>query len=321
MTIKSSGLLKASEINVELGRSANAAFSLTGNEERELADVPTGVIKFSDFYGKSAFGTHELDVSYLSAVGTPTYGVGGVFNFDPLAVSEIDPNTFTGNPSGSFSIAMLRLYKFADFFTLKLRASDGVDAATVNRMLYVQIQADGFWWPISKYHASSNVEFETSLAGTSHSDYTYWSNNTGMQLVNITDETPDGVQSYVITGGTDGGNESGYKEASYGSLNATSVSIGGTSYIIVEAFFDAASQISRLKLKRNSSGDPFPSKSSFSYFHGNGVTVNTSLASFSTNVSDMTTGTCTWDWDKNDAALPDVPRWSSVNTRDFCFID
>lgn len=54
MTIRSSGTLPASEINVELGRSASAYFNLNGSAERALAQRSTGSISFSHFYGKSA---------------------------------------------------------------------------------------------------------------------------------------------------------------------------------------------------------------------------------------------------------------------------
>lgn len=52
MTISSTPT--ASEINLELGRAADAPFSIDGAEERALAQVPSGPISFSDFIGKSA---------------------------------------------------------------------------------------------------------------------------------------------------------------------------------------------------------------------------------------------------------------------------
>lgn len=53
MTLPLSGPMSASMINVELGRASTAPFDINGSDERTLAQVPTGVIKFSDFYGKS----------------------------------------------------------------------------------------------------------------------------------------------------------------------------------------------------------------------------------------------------------------------------
>jgi hypothetical protein len=51
-TLPGTGPMSASMINVELGRNYNAYFSINDPEVRALAGVPTGEIKFSDFYGK-----------------------------------------------------------------------------------------------------------------------------------------------------------------------------------------------------------------------------------------------------------------------------
>jgi len=53
MALPSSPPITAQDINVELGRSPTAAFSIIGAEERALAGVPSGPISFSDFLGKS----------------------------------------------------------------------------------------------------------------------------------------------------------------------------------------------------------------------------------------------------------------------------
>lgn len=53
MSLPLIGLIKASDINTELGRGYNAAFSMNGGPERTLAGVPSGNIKFSDFHGKT----------------------------------------------------------------------------------------------------------------------------------------------------------------------------------------------------------------------------------------------------------------------------
>lgn len=54
MTLPTSGLITAAMINKELGRAENAAFSLDDTTVRALAERPTGVISFFDFYGKSS---------------------------------------------------------------------------------------------------------------------------------------------------------------------------------------------------------------------------------------------------------------------------
>ena len=52
MTLPSSGVIKASMIQAELGESGS--WSINSQSSRALAKVPTGTIKFSDFYGKSS---------------------------------------------------------------------------------------------------------------------------------------------------------------------------------------------------------------------------------------------------------------------------
>lgn len=54
MPLPSSGIISASDINEELGKSSTALLSLNASDIRDLADVPSGEISFSDFYGKSA---------------------------------------------------------------------------------------------------------------------------------------------------------------------------------------------------------------------------------------------------------------------------
>lgn len=81
MTLPASFPISASQINVELGRSANVPFNLTGAEERALAGVPSGPISFSDFLGKSA-------ASYVdTATGGKTFS--GVSFGDPQSNRRI----------------------------------------------------------------------------------------------------------------------------------------------------------------------------------------------------------------------------------------
>ena len=56
MTLPLSGIMTAGMINVELGKAATAAGTLNDTDWRDLADVPSGVIRYSDFYGKTAGG-------------------------------------------------------------------------------------------------------------------------------------------------------------------------------------------------------------------------------------------------------------------------
>lgn len=71
MALQLSGPISAEDINLELGRAANAPFSLTGTDERALAGVPTGPISFNDFYGASVIG-YEATLTAGEHVGTLT---------------------------------------------------------------------------------------------------------------------------------------------------------------------------------------------------------------------------------------------------------
>lgn len=57
-----------SEINVELGRAANAPFNFNGSEERALAEKPTGAIWLSDFIGKSSWSVNLIDEFLFAGV-------------------------------------------------------------------------------------------------------------------------------------------------------------------------------------------------------------------------------------------------------------
>lgn len=64
MALPTTGVITAAMINAELGRAANAPFSLNDAAVRALAAKPSGAISFADFYGKSS----EI-VVYITASG------------------------------------------------------------------------------------------------------------------------------------------------------------------------------------------------------------------------------------------------------------
>lgn len=74
MALPSSGAITASMINVELGRAANAPFSLNDTQVRALADKPTGTIKFSDFWGKSNAASLLFTPTFYNHGGNASYG-------------------------------------------------------------------------------------------------------------------------------------------------------------------------------------------------------------------------------------------------------
>jgi len=54
MALQTSGAISSNDVNVELGRSGTAQFSMNGADERALAGVSSGSYGFNSFYGKSA---------------------------------------------------------------------------------------------------------------------------------------------------------------------------------------------------------------------------------------------------------------------------
>jgi hypothetical protein len=128
MDLPLSGEISASDINDELGRNPTAQFNIGNPEERELAGVPSGEIKFSDFYGKSsgasvqigiAQGTNLRGFSSLQVVGsvTPTsipvpWGGSQVFN----TVASITPETDAGQVSFDGSVPDNALYDLSVTF-------------------------------------------------------------------------------------------------------------------------------------------------------------------------------------------------------------
>jgi len=94
----------ASEINVELGRASNAAFSMDGAEERALAQVPTGPISMNDFIGKSAqtpFDTYLQFIDNLTAGNAVLTGGQTFLNTVTGANHKVTTITEAGNMTGS----------------------------------------------------------------------------------------------------------------------------------------------------------------------------------------------------------------------------
>jgi hypothetical protein len=60
MTISASGAIGISDINIELRRPWNSFLSISSKYPRILAEVPTGPISISDFFGKSAGGPPQI---------------------------------------------------------------------------------------------------------------------------------------------------------------------------------------------------------------------------------------------------------------------
>lgn len=78
MTLPASFPISASQINVELGRAAGAAFDMQGATERALAAVPSGAISMSDFLGKSRVSITQTDSRTTAATSHASVSFGSV---------------------------------------------------------------------------------------------------------------------------------------------------------------------------------------------------------------------------------------------------
>lgn len=88
MVLQNSGTaIKASQINVELGRVSNTKFQLGASTERGLAGVASGRIRFGNFYGKSnivdfagsgslSFAASSSTNQYLSVPASADFAMG-----------------------------------------------------------------------------------------------------------------------------------------------------------------------------------------------------------------------------------------------------
>jgi hypothetical protein len=80
MTLQASGVIRISNINVELGRASNAHTSLNESACRILANVPSGTIRLSNFYGKTKFNAQWSGSSTALQI---TFGTSGnLFRFN-----------------------------------------------------------------------------------------------------------------------------------------------------------------------------------------------------------------------------------------------
>lgn len=124
MTLPASGPISANNINVELQRSGTAPFSMNGSEERALAVVPSGTIKFSDFYNKS--------YTYDILLGIQRYGATAFYGWHTsFGIGSASPNNINGN-------VLVNIY----ISTANISNVDAVDNATMAAIVATYTKMD-----------------------------------------------------------------------------------------------------------------------------------------------------------------------------------
>lgn len=148
MTLQTSGTITASDINTELSKTSTSALKLSDTDARALAGKSSGIIKYSDFYGKSSsvtlgsYGPGSLAFQYATNPSYPNpslewYGFGrnisGPYynvnvasqfsaNFGNFASGTFYPSTRTPGyfPQLDFIATGVELKAFAVFKTTSL---------------------------------------------------------------------------------------------------------------------------------------------------------------------------------------------------------
>lgn len=95
MALQSSGPISLSDLNAELGRSANTPISLGEDAVRELFGIPSGIIRLSDGYGKSS-------IMPTLVYGQQSYTSPGIYGWiAPAGVNSVSVVCIGAGGSGS----------------------------------------------------------------------------------------------------------------------------------------------------------------------------------------------------------------------------
>lgn len=142
MTLPASGLITLQDVNVELGKTANAAINLNDADVRSFLGKTAGAVSLSDAYGKTKsssnssiiagngdWGTGYSNGSYFSATGTPTP--------NPLTLKNGSPVSLLGSIyDADLGIWILQL----------ITGTPGDITVTINNTPYALIDEFGTGW-------------------------------------------------------------------------------------------------------------------------------------------------------------------------------
>lgn len=67
MALQTSGIISLGDVNVELGNARTDLLAMGSTEARALAEVLSGTIKMSDFYGQAVSSSSEGDRLFMIA--------------------------------------------------------------------------------------------------------------------------------------------------------------------------------------------------------------------------------------------------------------
>lgn len=163
MTLNASGPLSfggattGQSINLELGVSATALASINSTSFRTLANVPSGQISVSNFYGKSnSFGW----ISYISGSGNQTSTSGGAFFADPSGNTYF---AYKGNSNADYN-SMARINSSGTTATYSSPWADSFLSVNIPAHSTLYTGDAGFW---ANARISDLYSYPTSILNSS----------------------------------------------------------------------------------------------------------------------------------------------------------
>lgn len=142
MSLPLTGLISVRDVNIELGRSANASINLNETAIRELFQKPSGKISLSDGYGKSKLSYTGRARAYFSKGDI----IGGVYNSDPATLIAPDGITSFAVWGGFSGVGLWAVYQGT-------------------KPLFKAFVIDGITYPFTSYQTYPPNFYQTTSSG------------------------------------------------------------------------------------------------------------------------------------------------------------
>lgn len=179
MTLSVDTPIKASDINIELGKGSTTQFKIGDADIRSLVGKPTGSFKASDFRGKSAatiFAPANLQgfaTGLHFASATLSIFSNGTVQVDVTQDGIGDPNTSYVNPTSAASRVSYKIVNYSGTTPSGTISINTLYTATTNRSLSIQTPYDGNafalfqiqWYLDGQLKSTTDVEFDCSAGG------------------------------------------------------------------------------------------------------------------------------------------------------------